>query len=438
MKKNSRRAFIKKSILGISGAGLIIGNGSSLFARPSLDEHSKFKGKPDFPQFKVKTLTHGPKHHFFGYYGVPPWNQSGKYMVCLESNFQDHLPASDEYALIGRVDPETGEFTAVGKTYAWNLQQGSLLHWNPLNPETEIIFNNRKQGRLVSTILDVETGDKRYLSRPISAVSRKSGHALSLTYGRLSRLRKVVGYGGAEDPNPHEPHPDNDGVFLMDLVTGKTDLIISIGEVYRYAVKKYPVLKDRHMWFNHTVYNKSDSRFLFLARSWTSDKILDSAMYTVNIDGSDLKQVTPWGGQVSHFDWRNDDEIIATFKLGDDVTKTHYLFNDGMNNYKQVGKGFIVGGGHCTFSPDQNWLTTDRTHSSYFSKALMLYNVKTKQSVLLGVFSLKEKLHLSGDLRCDLHPRWNRTGDAICFDALDTSDWTRQLHVVHLNLPENN
>ena len=22
------------------------------------------------------------------------------------------------------------------------------------------------------------------------------------------------------------------------------------------------------------------------------------------------------------------------------------------------------------------------------------------------------------DLRCDLHPRWNRTGDKICFDAV--------------------
>jgi hypothetical protein len=30
------------------------------------------------PKYQVRTLTTGPKHHFFGYYGIPPWNQSGK------------------------------------------------------------------------------------------------------------------------------------------------------------------------------------------------------------------------------------------------------------------------------------------------------------------------------------------------------------------------
>jgi hypothetical protein len=51
--------------------------------------------------------------------------------------------------------------------------------------------------------------------------------------------------------------------------------------------------------------------------------------------------------------------------------------------------------------------------------------------LLLGTFPMKE--YLSGDLRCDLHPRWNRTGDAICFDALETTSWTRQLHVAYLD-----
>jgi hypothetical protein len=42
--------------------------------------------------------------------------------------------------------------------------------------------------------------------------------------------------------------------------------------------------------------------------------------------------------------------------------------------------------------------------------------------------------YMSGDLRCDLHPRWNRAGNAVCFDALETKGWTRQLHVAQLEL----
>jgi hypothetical protein len=27
--------------------------------------------------YAIRALTSGPRHHFFGYYGITPWNQSG-------------------------------------------------------------------------------------------------------------------------------------------------------------------------------------------------------------------------------------------------------------------------------------------------------------------------------------------------------------------------
>src|SRR5688572_26092522 len=83
----------------------------------------------------IKTLTSGPGHHFFGYYGIPPWNASGKRLVCLESSFQDHMPSAEEAAVVGLVDEASGGFRGVTETRAWNLQQGAMLHWNPLEPE---------------------------------------------------------------------------------------------------------------------------------------------------------------------------------------------------------------------------------------------------------------------------------------------------------------
>ena len=52
---------------------------------------------PGFPKVKrVRQVTHGPQHHFFGYYGIFPWDPSGRYLACLESDFADRLVESEE------------------------------------------------------------------------------------------------------------------------------------------------------------------------------------------------------------------------------------------------------------------------------------------------------------------------------------------------------
>jgi hypothetical protein len=89
-----------------------------------------------------------------------------------------------------------------------------------------------------------------------------------------------------------------------------------------------------------------------------------------------------------------------------------------------------TGDGHCTFAPDGRWLASDPVDSKAGGRTLLLYNVDTRGGVKVGTFVLKE--YLSGDLRRDLHPRWSRAGDALCFDALEQKAWTRQLHVAQL------
>ena len=54
---------------------------------------------------------------------------------------------------------------------------------------------------------------------------------------------------------------------------------------------------------------------------------------------------------------------------------------------------------------------------------------KNKKTVEIGKFITSTEV--SGDRRCDLHPRWNYTGNRICFDSTFTG--TRQLHVVNVS-----
>ena len=308
------------------------------------------------------------------------------------------------------------------------------MHWNPLNPETEFYFNDNLEGDIVSRKINISSGNETVFPRAINALSHNGKYALSLNYGRLGRLRKVVGYSGVKDPNPNDPHPKNDGVYLTDMKTGKAKLIVSIFEVYEMLKKRGLDLKAAHMWFNHVVFNKSDTRFFFLARTRKAGGSLETGMFTANIDGSDLFEAIPYGSGVSHFDWRNDKEIIATFQNKGGDGKKHYLLKDKEQDFRLIGEGRLSFDGHCVFGPDQTWSATDRKYKSELRQQLYIYNVETKQLIKLAVHDMKEKRFISGDLRCDFHPRWNHTGDKICFDSFDQTDGTRQIHVVNLNL----
>jgi hypothetical protein len=417
-----RRSFLKNASAGLGSLLLLPSLAKSVFAAKQYST--------ELPKFRVRRLTNGPKHHFFGYYGMSPWNKSETKLVCLESDFHDRLPTSGETANIGLVDQQSGEFKTITKTLAWNLQQGSLIHWNPLNPDSEFIYNDQQNKELVSVKIDVNNGAKSALPRAVSAVATTGKYALSLTYGRVGRLRKVVGYANTVDPYANQAHPDKDGVFLVNLETNETKLIVSIKDVFEKSVAGYPALAKRHMWFNHTVINPSATRFLFLARGWTEKNNLDSAMFTANMDGSDLQMVVPFGTWVSHFGWRNDKEVIATFTPPGEKQMKHYLFPDKTYDYKAVGDGFIIGNGHCTFTPNGKWMATDRRIKESSSQSVWLYDMELDKGMILCTKPVYEKKYFSGNTRCDFHPRWNPAGNKICFDAVDPETKTRQMHLV--------
>lgn len=41
---------------------------------------------------RITSLTSGPLHPFFGYYGICPWNRAGTYHLALETSFEDRVP----------------------------------------------------------------------------------------------------------------------------------------------------------------------------------------------------------------------------------------------------------------------------------------------------------------------------------------------------------
>jgi len=376
------------------------------------------------PPFRMRPVTSGPKHHFFGYYDKSPWDSTGRYMLGMEVGFVDRPPTPEDEVVIGLIDLEEGaRWNPIAKTRAWCWQQGCMLQWMPSAPE-EIIYNDREGGRFVSRVLDVRTGRSRTLPLPIYALSPDGSYALTLNFSRVARTRPGYGYVGVPDPYEGEPAPEGDGIWWMDLRTGEHKLIISLAEVA--SLGHDPTMDDTEHWFNHIQVNTDGTRFLFLHRWKRPDGGWWTRMFTARPDGSELYCVADHG-MVSHFDWRDQSHILA-WATQRDVGDRFFLFEDLTGRREVVGEGVLTENGHCSYSPDRRWILTDTYPDHDSMRHLLLFRPEDGKLLEVGKFFSPPELR--GEIRCDLHPRWSRDGREVCIDS--AHEGHRQMYVVEV------
>jgi hypothetical protein len=396
-------------------------------------------------RFECRALTQGPKHHFFGYYDKFPYDVSGRFVLGLEADFMDHPPQPEDKARIGLVDlTGSGKFETVAETTAWNWQQGTHLQWLPGGSEQRIIYNVRDGDRYVACIHDLADGDRQLLPLPIYAVSRDGRQAVTLNFSRLHADRPGYGYNGIPDPWAAEIHPDDDGIYRMDLVTGEHELVVSLAQVA--AIEPHPSTEGGRHRFNHLQFSTDDQRFVFLHRwQYSGVKVLTWArirkalkfwalkgaarnlrqmgglrshhtrMYTAAPDGSDLYLLNQHL-MTSHFDWRDGNHILAWARR-DDIGDRYFLFTDQSSEISIVGEQVFDGDGHCSYSPDRRFMLTDTyPRGPQHLRTIMLFNLATGERTDLGGYYSPPDLQ--GEIRCDLHPRWSRDGHKVCFDSM--------------------
>lgn len=375
------------------------------------------------PAAAARAVTRGPKHHFFGYYDKCPWDRSGRYLLAMEIDFIDRQPEPGEKLTVGMVDLQDGDkYLPLDETAAWCWQQGTMLQWLGAG-EGEVIYNSVADGQYVSVVRDVHTGKTRTLPRPVYAVSADARQAVTLDFDRLNRLRP--GYGYMALPEKHADHaaPADGGIYHMDLRTGEHKLIIPIEWAARH--KPDARFKGAQHWVNHLQFNPSGTRFIFLHR-WGTGKGWQTRMYTARPDGSDIRLHSDTG-MVSHFDWRDDDTILAWARLAPN-TNRFLLYDVNSNDVEVMGEGVLTQDGHCSYSPDRNWVLLDTYPDSEHNQHLYLYRPSDGKRVELGRFRLPPDFRHK-PWRCDLHPRWSRDGRQICIDS--AHEPTRQIYVMN-------
>jgi len=379
-------------------------------------------GRVNFPKVSAaQRVTNGLKEHFLAnYYGINPFGNTERYLMVLETSIQNHDPEASDAATLGMVDlKDNNKFIPLTKTYSWNFQQGCMLHWLS---DKLIIYNDRRNGKFVSIILNISTREEKVIPYPVSAVLSDGRTAVSINFARLHITRPGYGYAGeGQDPRLDEVFPANDGLFLIDLTTGKSKLILSIADVKKLVS---PLSDNSIEYFNHTLFNKDGSRLFFLARSSPGPR--NTVSFTIGSEGSNLCRVFPDGWEGSHFDWFTSKKLMITCKF-QGKKWTHVLFTDGKKDYQILGGG-MLSDGHGTFSPNKQWMVTDTGPDELRMQTLILMDMTTNALLPLGRFYEPPKFKDSW--RCDLHPHWSPKSNIIAFNS--THEGTRQVYIISL------
>ena len=412
----------RRSLLKAAGPAAMLAAGLPRWAVGADDQQ-----QVDLPP--VRTITRGPKHHWFGYYDKLEFDPGCRFVLGMEVDFEHRSPKPDDVIKVGMVDLESNhQWIELGESRAWCWQQGCMLQWRP-GSKSEVLWNDREGDRFVCRILDVQTGQKRTIPHPVYTVSPCGGWAVSPDFRRVNDMRPGYGYAGLPDPNAHVLAPEDSGVFRVDLDSGNAELVISLADVAKIPFPGVELSKAKS-YFNHLLTSPDGTRFEFLHRWGFPNWRGATRMLTAAKDGSDVRIVDP-SGKTSHFIWRDPNHILA-WSWHESHESAFYLFEDKTGGKVEiVGKGVMPLNGHCTYLPGNEWILNDTYPARNTRKQnVYLYHVASGRRISLGDFY--QPPEYKGEWRCDTHPRFSPDGRSVVIDSPHTGEG-RQLHLIDIS-----
>jgi hypothetical protein len=401
-----------------------------------------------FPKWsEPRAITQGPADHLLAnYYGINAWSPNNRYVAVLRTTINGRLPEANERCTIGFVDlNDNNKFIDVTTTACWNFQEGAMFHW--MDDDT-ILFNDVRNGKFVTVIMDWKTKKERVLPRPVSAVSPDKKWAVCINYARLSLTRPDYGYAGpGQDPLENVEWPQDDGLWVMDLKTGESKLILSVaqGRSQMPATKRFPDKPGQPLaYYCHTVISGDGKKIFFLARSvdWFDKKAHKASSwhttsFTVDNDGKNLRRCFKDGWAGSHFNWAPDGshKMLVTAVWDGHKENVHWSrsvwspveFTVGEEEkVRRIGKGILDLDWHCLYSPDGKFMSGETYWNRSFERTWVLVRLADAMTMPQGSFYVPPE-YRGTYWRCDLHARYRPDGKQIAFTSVH--EGTRQVYI---------
>lgn len=374
-----------------------------------------------YPQAELLSPNDGA-HYFFGYYDLRA--TQGERHLAHRVHFMDRLPVAEDTAQVGYL--EGGRFVPFGETTAWNFQQGALLQYHPHLADT-VFYNCFHEGRCCTVMHNYITGEKRYTDRPAATLSPDGKWGLSINFGRIYNFRAGYGYAGLQDENAQINAPAEDGIFLTDLETGTSRLLVGYDRLAEIC--GYPA--EQKILINHINFSPNSKQYVALLRNFPVPGIKGwrTTMLVGDLHGN--IRVVLGRTYVSHYIWADEKTLFAHCSAESMDKKSMYRICAVDGSYREYDMPLFHRGGetdlHCNISPDGNYIIGD-TYPRDGYRSIEAINLRTGACRTL----LRAKTVIPGnpDIRCDLHNRFAFGGSMITYDT--TQNGCRQIAAVSL------
>ncbi|HUX45425.1 MAG TPA: hypothetical protein VMV57_11790 [Terracidiphilus sp.] len=355
--------------------------------------------------------------------------------------------------------PSTGEIRKVDSTRAWNFQQGARLQWVPAERET-IAFNDIVDGNAVSIFLNLESGERRILPAPIYALSPDGRTSIAPNFTTLAHRWMAYGYMPLRKQTPILDQ-SKDGLWSLDIPSGRTSLFLSTRRAAEF--QSVGNADPASHFLCHASFSPDGSRIIFLHRFFSSDGGLFTRMIATDREARHLVMLAQ--EKVSHFDWLDEDTVLvwARFSggglaqmrsrglLGSPLLKpllrvarrftgrwkkkllseSYYRISlADPGGRARFGWPSLDSDGHPMIARTHPWIVTDFYPDRDARLPVMLHNSEKGLRVDAHVFSHRPRSE-DTDVKCDLHPRWNRTERQVAVDTCEAG--LRQVRILDVS-----
>ncbi len=396
--------FFKKVILQLYQRGMYLKH----------KENIKVEGNV----FKISP-SDNEHEYFFGYYDKSPWDSSNRYVLCLRVKKNYKQADAAETAEIIVIDTQKdyedlSRVRVVATTRSWNLQQGCMLQWLGSDFSSRILYNDFRDNHNCSVILNLITGEEQVIDMPVYSVSSDGTFALTLDFNRLHNLRPGYGYANTIETTKDEKLPDSTAIWYVDLVNNRVSSLLTYKDFAQFEPRDEMIGENVIHKVNHIMLSPDNKRFMVLYR-WFKDGKKYTRLMTSDITGENLYLLSD-DDMVSHCYWRDSAHILA-FERKRQEGDGYYLMEDRTKNYTQFWPS-MKNDGHPSYSPNNKFVVTDTYPGPSRMSSVKIMRANQTDSEICVVGRFFNPFKYQEEFRCDLHPRWDRTGNIISVDSV--------------------
>ena len=376
-------------------------------------------------------------HRFFN---TSPISPSGRYAALTRLPFEDAYPAPGDVAEIVVVDLREGTHRVVAETRGWDTQLGAQTQWG--TSDDELYFNDLDPADWVpyGVRMNPHTGEARRLEGTIYMVSPDGTAAVSACLRRIGATQ--AGYGVLV-PASHIPvnrgAPADDGVYVTDLASGKTSLLISYRDIVEQARPPIDVGKygAGDFYGFHVKWSPDGERIMLVLRYKMATGGYAPQLITMKRDGTDVRVAVPlaeWADKGGHHPiWCPDGQhIMMNLKTDRRTLRLIKVRYDG-SGYGTLSDR-IVGSGHPSMRPDGRFIVTDAyldEDAAYGDGTVPIRFIDPQQHREAVIIRIATQPPTADHrLRIDPHPVWDKDGRRLVFNGF--VDGTRRVFLAEM------